>query len=606
MKIELRIENLKQTNIRNFSIIAHIDHGKSTLADRIMEQTDTIDKREMQDQLLDNMAVEKAHGVTVKSRTVRNTYHADDGQDYEFNFIDTPGHVDFSYEVSKSLAATDGVILLVDATQGVQAQTVANFRLAQENNLTILPVINKIDSPNAQVESTEKQIRQLSSELSEANVLYISAKTGLGVHDVLEAITKELPASKGDSKLPLKALIFDSVYDSFKGVIAYIRILDGRLTKNTDLELMANNKKVSATEIGILTPNRVSVKEMNAGDVGYIITGIKDPEEIRIGDTITEENNPTDQPLPGYKPAKPMVFAGIYPVNEYKELKDAIYKLKLNDSSLQITPEVSDALGAGFRGGFLGIFHLQIIKERLHDEFGVDVLTTAPNVPYRINLKKDGQIIEVNNPVGIPDFKEIDFIEEPMFEVKINTLSESISDIMKIADRFKGEFVDMDNGSDFVELTYKMPLSEIAYNFFNQLKSVSHGYASMTSEFVDYEIADVVKAEILINYSHVDALTFVAHRQDVQKISQKLVEKLKYTMPRRLNPMPAQVMVEGKVVARVDIPPLRKNAAVNGNKYSVSKKQALLRRQSSNNKNAARNEIQLPQKVFNAILDLDN
>jgi len=597
---------MKQTNIRNFSIIAHIDHGKSTLADRIMEQTDTIDKRDEQDQLLDDMSVEKQHGVTVKSRTVRNIYHADNGQDYEFNFIDTPGHVDFSYEVSKSLAATDGVLLLVDATQGVQAQTVANFRLAQENELQVLPIINKIDSPNAQVEQTEEQIRQLAPELKEADILYISAKTGLGVHEVLEAITKELPAPQGDEKLPLKALIFDSLYDSFKGVIAYIRVMDGKINTTKKLKLMAESEAMTTAEIGILTPNQLPVKEMKAGDVGYVVTGIKDPEKVRIGDTITDFDNPTSQALPGYKPAKSMVFAGIYPVGEYKELKDAIYKLKLNDSSLQITPEVSDALGAGFCGGFLGIFHLQIIKERLHDEFGVDVLTTAPNVPYRIHLKKDDQVIEVNNPVQVPEFKEIDYIEEPMFEVKIDTPNDSISDVMKIADRFKGEFINMDNGSDFVKLTYKMPLSEIAYNFFNQLKSVSHGYASMTSEFIDYEMADVVKAEILINYTHVDALTFVAHRQDVQALSQKLVEKLKYTIPRRLNPMPAQIMVEGKVVARVDIPPLRKNAAVNGKKYSASKKQALLRSQKNNKKNAARNEIQLPQKVFNSILELDD
>ncbi len=597
---------MKQTNIRNFSIIAHIDHGKSTLADRIMEQTDTINKREMQDQLLDDMAVEREHGVTVKSRTVRNVYKADDGQKYEFNFIDTPGHVDFSYEVSKSLAASDGAILLVDATQGVQAQTVANFRLAQNNKLKILPVINKVDSPNAQIEMTESQIRDLAPELADVEILQISAKTGLGVHEVLEAITKDLPAPAGDAKAPLKALIFDSAYDTFKGVIAYIRLVDGKITTQTKLKMMANSETLSASEIGILTPMRVPVKEMSAGDVGYIVTGIKDPEHVRVGDTITDLDNPTETALPGYKPAKSMVFAGIFPVGEYKELKDAIYKLKLNDSSLQITPETSDALGAGFRGGFLGIFHLQIIKERLHDEFGVEVLTTAPNVPYRIHLKKDDSVMEVNNPVQIPDFHEIDYIEEPMFNVKIDTPEDSISDVMKIADRFKGEFVDMSNGSKYAELTYKMPLSEIAYNFFNQLKSVSHGYASMTSEFVDYEMADVVKAEVLVNYSHVDALTFVAHRSDVQAMSQKLVEKLKYTIPRRLQPMPTQIMVENKVVARVDIPPLRKNAAVNGKKYSTSKKQALLRKQSSNKSQAARNEIQLPQKVFNAILDLDD
>jgi len=453
---------------------------------------------------------------------------------------------------------------------------------------------------------TEGQIRDLAPELADVEILQISAKTGLGVHEVLEAITKDLPAPAGDIKAPLKALIFDSAYDTFKGVIAYIRLVDGKITTQTKLKMMANSETLSASEIGILTPMRVPVKEMSAGDVGYIVTGIKDPEHVRVGDTITDLDNPTETALPGYKPAKSMVFAGIFPVGEYKELKDAIYKLKLNDSSLQITPEVSDALGAGFRGGFLGIFHLQIIKERLHDEFGVEVLTTAPNVPYRIHLKKDDSVMEVNNPVQIPDFHEIDYIEEPMFNVKIDTPEDSISDVMKIADRFKGEFVDMSNGSKYAELTYKMPLSEIAYNFFNQLKSVSHGYASMTSEFVDYEMADVVKAEVLVNYSHVDALTFVAHRSDVQAMSQKLVEKLKYTIPRRLQPMPTQIMVENKVVARVDIPPLRKNAAVNGKKYSTSKKQALLRKQSSNKSQAARNEIQLPQKVFNAILDLDD
>lgn len=596
---------MKQANIRNFSIIAHIDHGKSTLADRIMEQTDTVSDRESQDQLLDDMEVEKNHGVTVKSRTVRNVYHSDNGQDYEFNFIDTPGHVDFNYEVAKSLAASDGAILLVDATQGVQAQTVANFRLAQEAGLSILPVINKIDSPNAQIESTEEQIRSLSDDLTDAEILQISAKTGLGVHDVLEAIISQLPAPTGEINANLKALVFDSVYDNFKGVIAYVRIVEGQLNSDSTLRLMANDRTFSKAEIGILTPNRVPTKTMKAGDVGYVITGIKDPKEVRVGDTLTNDDAPAEMALPGYEESSPMVFAGVFPVDDYPGLKDAIYKLSLNDSSLQITPETSDALGAGFRCGFLGVFHLQIIQERLLDEFGVKVLTTAPNVTYHVHLKNDDQVQVLDNPVRIPDFSEIEYIEEPMYRVQIDTPEEMISDVMKLAEKYKGEFMDMDNRGNIAELIYKMPLSEIAYHFFNQLKSVSHGYASMTTSYLDYEMGDIVKVEVMINYEKVDALTFVAHRIDATNMAQQLVEKLKYTVPKRLNPMPAQVVVEGKVLARVDIPPLRKNAAVNGKKYSVSKKQALLRKQQSNKKNAAHSDIQLPQEVFNTILNLD-
>ena len=596
---------MKQANIRNFSIIAHIDHGKSTLADRIMEQTETISQRESQNQLLDDMEVEKNHGVTVKSRTVRNIYHADNGEDYEFNFIDTPGHVDFNYEVSKSLAASDGAILLVDATQGVQAQTVANFRLAQKAGLTILPVINKIDSANAQVEMTEEQIRSLSEDLIDADILQISAKTGQGVHEVLEAIIANLPAPVGDVEKPLKALVFDSVYDNFKGVIAYIRIVEGQINVDTNLKLIATKQTFSSNDIGILTPNRVSVKNMKAGDVGYVITGIKDPKLVRIGDTLTTESTPTEKALHGYEEASPMVFAGVFPVDDYNVLKDAIYKLSLNDSSLQITPETSDALGPGFRCGFLGVFHLQIIQERLLNEFGVKVLTTAPNVTYLVHLKKADQVKTIDNPVQIPDFSEIEYIEEPMYRVQIDTPEEMISDVMKLAEKYKGEFIDMDNRGNIAELIYKMPLSEIAYHFFNQLKSISHGYASMTTSFMEYEAGDIVKMEVMINYAKVDALTFVARRMDAENLAQQLVHKLKYTVPRRLYPMPAQVVVEEKVIARVDIPPLRKNAAVNGNKYSTSKKQALLRRQSVNKRAAAQSDIELPQEVFNTVLNLE-
>ncbi|MBW1606175.1 translation elongation factor 4 [Lactobacillus sp. Sy-1] len=597
---------MKQSNIRNFSIIAHIDHGKSTLADRIMELTKTVDARNSKAQLLDDMQVEQAHGVTVKSRTVRNHYRADNGQDYEFNFIDTPGHVDFNYEVAKSLAASDGVILLVDATQGIQAQTVANYRLAVEAGLTILPVINKVDSPNAQIELTTNQLLDLDANFNPEMILKISAKTGQGVHEVLEAIVNFLPAPQGDVKNPLKALVFDSEYDSFKGVIASVRIVDGVVNAGDNLTLMADSAAFNAKEVGIFTPAQLSTKQLGAGDVGYIVTGIKDPHLVRIGDTITSQANPTKEPLPGYEPAKPMVYAGIYPQGDYTEMKDALNKLALNDSSLQLVPEVSDALGPGFRGGFLGIFHLQIIRERLRDEFGVEVLTTAPNVTYRVHLKDVEQPILVDNPIQFPDFEDIEMVEEPMVDALITTNEGELNAVMKLADQHKGVFIDMGNQGSLVELTYRMPLSEIAYDFFNKLKSVSHGYASLSTTLSGYEIADVVRVDVQINYARVDALTFLTHRVDAPEQTKQLVHKLKYTIPRRLYPMPAQAVVEGRVIARVDIPPLRKNAAVNGNKYSVSKKQALLRRQSINKRQAAQSDIELPQSVFNSILDLNN
>ncbi|UQS86116.1 translation elongation factor 4 (plasmid) [Nicoliella spurrieriana] len=596
---------MNQSNIRNFSIIAHIDHGKSTLADRIMEMTNTITERESKAQLLDDMQVEQNHGVTVKSRTVRNRYRDDNGQDYEFNFIDTPGHVDFNYEVAKSLAASDGVILLVDATQGIQAQTVANYRLAVEAGLKIMPVINKVDSPNAQIEMTTQQLLELDASFDAESILQISAKTGQGVHAVLEAIVNSLPAPNGDINKPLKALVFDSEYDSFKGVIASVRIIDGQVKADQELLLMANSAAFTNKEVGIFTPAKAATKQLAAGDVGYIVTGIKDPHLVRIGDTITNQNTPTDEPLPGYEPAQPMVYAGIYPQGDYNEMKDALNKLALNDSSLQLVPEVSDALGPGFRGGFLGIFHLQIIRERLKDEFGIEVLTTAPNVTYRVHLKNQPNVLTVDNPIQFPDFEQIEMVEEPMVKAIITTNDAELSAVMKLADQHKGIFVDMGNQGSLVELTYQMPLSEIAYDFFNKLKSVSHGYASLSTTLDGYKLADVVRVDVQINYARVDALTFVTHRTDAPEQTKQLVHKLKYTIPRRLYPMPAQAVVEGRVIARVDIPPLRKNAAVNGNQYSVSKKQALLRRQSINKRQAVKSDVELPQSVFNSILDLN-
>ena len=601
---------MKLANIRNFAIIAHIDHGKSTLADRIMEQTDTVSKRQLSDQLLDSMEVEQAHGVTVKSRSVRNFYQADNGQEYEYNLIDTPGHVDFSYEVSKSLAASDGAILLVDATQGVQAQTVANLRLALKHNLTIIPVINKIDNAAADVAATEAQIRALRPEFADVAILKISAKTGENVHQVSEAIYQKIPAPQGKPTAPLKALLFDSQYDSYQGIIADVRLIDGTLKSQQKLELMQGGSTFNAQAVGIFTPDMKPVKELNAGEVGYLVTGIKDVASVQVGDTLTAAENPTKNAIPHFKPAQSMVYAGFYPKGNtsYEALKQAISKLALNDSAFHYTPEQSEALDAGFRCGFLGIFHLQIIQERLRDEYHVEVLTTAPNATYHVYLKQPQpkqEYLTITNPAKFPDFSEIDYVTESYVKAVITTPNEYLGAVMKLCDQHFGEMVNLDNQQDLVTLTYKLPVSEIAYDFFNSLKSITHGFATLDTEFLDYELVDVVKIQIQINYAAVDALDIIVPRQKADLIAHKLVKKLKYTVPRRLYPMPVQAMVENKAIARVDVPPLRKNAAVNGEKRSVSKKQQLLRRQSLNKRQAVKSDIKLPQSVFDAILNIN-
>ncbi|MCT6890116.1 MAG: translation elongation factor 4 [Lactobacillus sp.] len=601
---------MKLANIRNFAIIAHIDHGKSTLADRIMEQTDTVSKRQLSDQLLDSMEVEQAHGVTVKSRSVRNFYQADNGQEYEYNLIDTPGHVDFSYEVSKSLAASDGAILLVDATQGVQAQTVANLRLAVKHNLTIIPVINKIDNAAADVAATEAQIRALRPEFADVAILKISAKTGENVHQVLEAIYQKIPAPQGKPDAPLKALIFDSQYDSYQGIIADVRLIDGQLQSEQKLQLMQGGSIFNAQAIGIFTPNMQPVKALNAGEVGYVVTGIKDVASVQVGDTLTAADNPTKNAIPHFKPAQSMVYAGLYPKGKtsYEALKQAISKLALNDSAFHYTPEQSEALDAGFRCGFLGIFHLQIIQERLRDEYHVEVLTTAPNATYHVYLKQPEpkqEYVTITNPAKFPDFSEIDYVTESYVKAVITTPNDYLGAVMKLCDQHFGEMVNLDNQQDLVTLTYKLPVSEIAYDFFNSLKSITHGFATLDTEFLDYELVDVVKIQIQINYAAVDALDIIVPRQKADLIAHKLVKKLKYTVPRRLYPMPVQAMVENKSIARVDVPPLRKNAAVNGEKRSISKKQQLLRRQSLNKRQAVKSDIKLPQSVFDAILNIN-
>lgn len=602
---------MKTANIRNFAIIAHIDHGKSTLADRIMEQTETVSERELSAQLLDSMEVEQAHGVTVKSRSVRNFYHGDDGQEYEYNLIDTPGHVDFSYEVSKSLVATDGAILLVDATQGVQAQTIANLRLAVKHKLTIIPVINKIDSASADVAATEAQLRALRPEFKDTEILKISAKTGQNVHQVLEAIYQRIPAPAEGNDQALKALVFDSQYDPYQGIIAEIRLIAGQLQAGQKLLLMNENSTFTAQTVGIYRPNMQAVKTLKTGEVGYLVTGLKDINAIQVGETITDFEHPTQEALPNFQPPQSMVYAGLYPKEgtSYEALKQAISKLALNDAAFHYTPEQSEALDAGFRCGFLGIFHLQIIQERLHDEYNVEVLTTAPNATYHVYLKEPDarkEYLTITNPAKFPDFAKIDYVTESYVKAVITTPNDYLGAVMKLCEQHFGEMVDLDNQQELVTLTYKLPVSEIAYNFFNSLKSITHGYATLDTEFLDFELVDVVKIQIQINYAPVDALDILVPRQNAAQIAHKLVEKLKYTVPRRLYPMPVQAIVENKAIARVDVPPLRKNAAVNGEKRSISKKQQLLRRQSLNKRQAARSDIKLPQSVFDAVLNLDS
>nr|WP_276521726.1 translation elongation factor 4 [Weissella diestrammenae] len=585
--------------IRNFAIIAHIDHGKSTLADRIMEMTSTVSNRESSAQQLDDLAVEKAHGVTIKSRAVRNYYKDDKDQEYQYNLIDTPGHVDFNYEVSRSLSATDGVLLVVDATKGVQAQTVANFRLAKEANLTIIPIINKIDNQMADVEKTSEEILALDSNFEASEILKISAKSGLGVDDVLLAIRDRIPAPIGDPNASLKALVFDSKFDPYKGVIVQVRIFDGTLNAQSELLFMANQVTTTNKEIGIFTPQMTNLKALSAGDVGYIVTGIKDANTVRIGDTVTLAKVPIQDTLPGYQQVEPMVYAGLFPKNtEYKDLKNAIEKLALNDAAFQYEPEQSEALGMGFRGGFLGIFHLQIIRERLLEEFALEVLTTMPNSTFRISLKNHANPIYVENPIRFPYWADIERVEEPFVHAKMTLPNDMLNDIMRLAEGRRGTLEDLDTLGSMLVVTYRMPISEIAYDFFNELKSASHGFATLSTEIAGYDDSDLVKMEIAIDYGNVDALTMIIHRHKVDRIAQDTVNKLRDLVPRKLQAMPVQAIVEGRVVARENIPPLRKVAAKG---TTVSKKQQQLRRSGQ-----AKSNIELPQAVFDAILDMNN
>lgn len=596
--------NSKHNPVRNFAIIAHIDHGKSTLADRILEATNTVPQRQMRQQLLDSMEVERTHGITVKSSGVRIQYQATDGDSFIYNLIDTPGHVDFSYEVSKSLAACEGAILLVDATQGVQAQTVANFQLALENNLVLIPVINKIDSPNADIGAAKTQIIEL-GHFSEEDIVYISARSGLGVDILLERIHQVIPPPANHQSATLEALVIDSHYDSYRGVIAHIRVFSGHVSANENLLFMRSNEAFLATETGYFSPTMTSSPALLAGDVGYVITNIKDPEKVTVGDTLTGVTNPIAQPLAGYKKAQPMVFAGFYPSDgDDEKLRSILHKLILNESSIHLEEEYSKALGAGFRCGFLGMLHLQIIRERLEKEFAAQLLVTAPGVAYRVRTKK-GQELVITNASFFPPFEEIAFVDEPIMNVTITLPESQVGTVMQFAGSRKGVFGSLEYKAGQAVLHYEIPASEIAYDFFNRLKSLTRGYAAMETSFKAYQRADIVRLDVQINYIAVDALTLLAHRNDAQLIAAELAVKLKHTVPRKLYPMPVQVLVENRVIGREDIPPLRKNQAVNGEKRSLSKKKELLRRQSHNRKRMAELEISLPQEVFNSLLDVD-
>ena len=598
----------RKSLIRNFSIIAHIDHGKSTLADRLIEMTGVLSSREMENQVLDNMDIERERGITIKSQAVKMTYKAKDGKNYELNLIDTPGHVDFNYEVSRSLAACDGAILVVDSTQGVEAQTLANVYLAIDNNLEILPVINKVDLPNARPDEVKKEIEDIIGIPAE-DAPCISAKTGLNVDEVLERIVTDLPAPTGDEDAPLKCLIFDSIYNDYKGAIAYVRVKDGTVKVGDEIMLMSNNKSFTVTEVGYFEPGSYSPSDkLEAGEVGYIAASIKSLSDIRVGDTITLKNRPAAEPLPGYKKVNPMVYCGIYPVDgsDYENLKVALEKLKLNDAALEYEPESSGALGFGFRCGFLGLLHLEIIEERLDREFDLSLITTSPSVIYKVH-KTDGEIIELYNPSDLPPTSEISYMEEPFVTAEILTPKDFVGNIMEICQNRRGIYVDMKYlDENRVTLIYEMPLNEIIYDFFDQLKSRTKGYASFDYEFKEYRRSDLVKLDIHVNGEPVDALSFIVHKDNSYERGKKMVEKLKTVIPRQLFIIPIQAVIGGKVIARETISALRKDVLAKCYGGDITRKKKLLEKQKRGKKKMRQiGNVEIPQEAFLSVLKLD-
>lgn len=602
------MDNRKQ-HIRNFSIIAHIDHGKSTLADRMIEMTGVLSKREMESQVLDNMEIEKERGITIKSQAVRMIYKAKDGQEYTFNLIDTPGHVDFNYEVSRSLAACDGAVLVVDSSQGVEAQTLANVYLAIDNNLEILPVLNKVDLPNARVDEVKKEIEDIIGIPAE-DAPCISAKTGLNVDQVLERIVTDIPAPKGDENAKTKCLIFDSIYDNYKGALIYVRVVDGKVKVGDEIKLMATSKEFTVAEVGYFVPGSyMPTKELQAGEVGYIAASIKKLSDIHVGDTVTLKNNPSEEPLKGYKKVTPMVYCGLYPMDgsQYEALKEALEKLELNDAALQYESETSAALGFGFRCGFLGLLHLEIIEERLDREFDLGLITTAPSVIYKVH-KTDGEIIELYNPEDLPKSQEVSYIEEPYVTANILTPKEYVGNIMELCQKRRGIYIDMKYlDENRVTLIYEMPLNEIIYDFFDNLKSKTKGYASLDYEFKEYRRSSLVKLDIYINGEIVDALSFIVHQDSAYDRGKKMVEKLKTVIPRKLFKIPIQAAVGGKIIARETISAMRKDVLAKCYGGDITRKKKLLEKQKRGKKKMREiGNVEIPQEAFLSVLKLDD
>ena len=600
--------HIDQSKIRNFCIVAHIDHGKSTLADRIIEKTGLLTSREMQAQVLDNMELERERGITIKAQTVRTIYTAKDGEEYIFNLIDTPGHVDFNYEVSRSLAACDGAILVVDAAQGIEAQTLANVYLALDHDLEVFPVINKIDLPSAEPERVKEEIEDVIG-LDASDAPLISAKNGIGIDEVLEAVVHKIPAPTGDPDAPLKALIFDSLYDSYKGVIIFCRIREGRVKKGTNIRMMATGATAEVVEGGYFGAGQfIPCEELSAGMVGYIMASIKNVKDTRVGDTVTDNDRPCSEPLPGYKKVNSMVYCGVYPADssKYPDLRDALEKLQLNDASLNFEPETSIALGFGFRCGFLGLLHLEIIQERLEREYNLDLVTTAPGVIYKVH-KTDGEVIELTNPSNLPDPASIEYMEEPIVSAEIMVTTEFIGSIMELCQERRGRYL----GMEYIEetralLKYELPLNEIIYDFFDALKSRSRGYASFDYEMKGYEQSDLVKLDILINKEEVDALSFIVHSDSAYERGRKMCEKLKEEIPRHLFEIPIQAAVGGKVIARETVKAMRKDVLAKCYGGDISRKKKLLEKQKEGKKRMRQiGNVEIPQKAFMSVLKLD-
>ena len=598
---------MDQNKIRNFSIIAHIDHGKSTLADRLIEYTGTLTKREMEAQILDSMDLERERGITIKAQAVRSSYKAKNGEEYMLNFIDTPGHVDFTYEVSRALAACEGALLVIDATQGIEAQTLANVYLALDNDLEIIPVINKVDLPSADPDRVKHEIEEvIGIDASEA--VLTSAKTGLGIEDVLEAIVAKVPAPSGISDSPLKALVFDSKFDAYKGVVLYVRVIDGRIKPGMKIKMMATNAEFEVTEVGVFKPNLVNVDSLEVGQVGFFAAAIKNVKDARVGDTVTDANNPAAEALPGYRKATPMVFCGLYPVenSDYDNLRDALEKLQLNDASLVFEPETSVALGFGFRCGFLGLLHMDVIKERLEREYNLTLITTAPNVIYQV-FRTNGDVELVDNPSNFPDPTVIDHVEEPYVNATIIVPKDYVGAVMELSQEKRGEYENMTYLDETrVMIHYALPLSEIIYDYFDRLKSVTRGYASLDYELAGYRASSLVKVDILLNGEPVDALSAIVHREKAVSRGRQLVEKLRSLIPRQMFEIPVQAAIGNKVIAREDVRAMRKDVLAKCYGGDISRKRKLLEKQKEGKKRMKQvGSVELPQEAFMAILKMD-